>query len=89
MQSRLIRQPPRVNILLGENDHHRSAANFAIIVHFSRHLTGMRDDHFEDFETSRAGDAGVIHETVSHRERTFPSLHVNSVSLQALPALPF
>lgn len=50
-----------VDVIFGEDDHHRSAADFAIVVHFGGHFIGVRNGDFKDFETSRAGDFSKFH----------------------------
>ena len=53
----LLRQPPRIDVIPGENDHHRPAAHLAVVVHFRRHLVRMRHGDFKNFKAGRAGGA--------------------------------
>ena len=62
----LIRQAARIDVITGENDHHRSAAHLAIIVHFRRHLVGMGNGDFKHLKAGRAGDFGELHGGRSH-----------------------
>lgn len=44
-----------------EDDDHRAAADFAVIVYFCGHFFRRWDYDFEGFETSGAGDEGSFH----------------------------
>jgi hypothetical protein len=53
-----IRKAPCIDIILGENDHHRSTADLTIVIHLRRHFVRMWHRNFEHFETSGTGDFG-------------------------------
>ncbi|MCX6876637.1 MAG: WYL domain-containing protein [Verrucomicrobia bacterium] len=52
-EDQLIRQPPRVNLIMGENHHQRPATHLAIVVHLRRHLVGMRHGDFKHLKAGR------------------------------------
>jgi hypothetical protein len=57
----LFTQALGVNFLLGENDHHRAAADFTVVVYLGGHFIRVGDGDFKDFEAGRAGDFGKFH----------------------------
>ena len=56
-----LSQPLRIDFVFRENDDHRTAADFTIIVHFRRHFIRVRDGDFKDFKAGRASDFGEFH----------------------------
>ena len=76
-----------INLVLGENDDHRTTANFTIIVHFRRHFIRMRDSDFKNFKTSWASDFSEFHGADLHRIQISPTAEslLGSAKIQVSP----